>query len=395
MNSNKEPRKRGGVATLGAFFAFFVFGLVDNMKGPTLPAILRDLELTYTQGGTILLGGYLGFLLATLLTGYLSDIAGRRAPILVAGAALILGIAGYASLGSFLPLAGAMTLIGVGLGAIEVGGNTLVVELHSEKRGLYLNLLSFFHGFASMVAPAYAGALLGRGSSWRVVYLWLLIPVIVLTVYFVPGALRAGKQSASHGTILGGVGRAAFTRRMSLYYLAMTAYVAAEIGTASWLVEFLQTARGMSVVASSLALSLFFLAVTAGRLGGGFVVEAVGYRRTLLIAALASAGTVAFGALGPPAVWWLLPMTGLFFSVCFPTITAAVSAEHRENTGTILGLLFTFAGVGGMMGPWSMGLVADLADIRYAFSPIIVFLLIMAFSLLFLGPHLRYDGPRE
>ena len=36
--------------TAGGFFAFFVFGFVDNLKGPTLPALLRDLNsVPYTH----------------------------------------------------------------------------------------------------------------------------------------------------------------------------------------------------------------------------------------------------------------------------------------------------------------------------------------------------------
>ncbi|MCX6069040.1 MAG: hypothetical protein NT121_25385 [Chloroflexi bacterium] len=35
--------------TAGAFFAFFVFGFSDNLKGPVLPALLQDLQINYAR----------------------------------------------------------------------------------------------------------------------------------------------------------------------------------------------------------------------------------------------------------------------------------------------------------------------------------------------------------
>ena len=63
--------------TIGAFFAFFVFGFSDNLKGPVLPTLLQDLKFNYSLGGTILLGAYLGFIAATLTTGFLADMVGQ------------------------------------------------------------------------------------------------------------------------------------------------------------------------------------------------------------------------------------------------------------------------------------------------------------------------------
>ncbi len=63
-----------------------------------------------------------------------------------------------------------------------------------------------------------------------------------------------------------------------------------------------------------------------------------------------------------------LPLTGLFFSIMFPTITAAVSDTHHENVNTLLGVLFTFAGLGGTFGPWVMAWGSELFGLRIGFS---------------------------
>jgi fucose permease len=52
--------------TAGCFIAFFVFGLTDNLKGPTLPAMLQEMNISYGTGGNIFFSQYTGFLIATL-----------------------------------------------------------------------------------------------------------------------------------------------------------------------------------------------------------------------------------------------------------------------------------------------------------------------------------------
>ena len=185
--------------TAGGFYAFFVFGFVDNLKGPTLPALLRDLNLSYGQGGTILFSSYVGFMIATLLMGVFADRAGNKWVLAVAGICLTLGLAAYSLASLFWLLALALFVVGLGLGAIEVGGNGLIVNLHSHARGRYLNLLAVFHGVGSFVVPLYAAALLSNEFSWRLVYQLSIVLAVGMTLFFLfvkyphqaPGPARA------------------------------------------------------------------------------------------------------------------------------------------------------------------------------------------------------------
>ncbi len=64
--------------------------------------------------------------------------------------------AGLIGLGVCSSLAGliiSMIIMGLGLGAIELGANGLMIQLHSADRGRYLNLLSVFHGCGSLIVP--------------------------------------------------------------------------------------------------------------------------------------------------------------------------------------------------------------------------------------------------
>jgi fucose permease len=377
-------RKSLWLFTAGTFFAFFLFGFADNLKGPTLPALLRDLRFSYSQGGTLLFAAYVGFLIATLLTGVLADVAGKKAVLLVAGACLFVGIGAYSLLRSFWWLTAAIATLGLGLGAVEVGGNTVIVDLHAEQKGRYLNLMAVFHGLGSLIAPLYAGQLLAEGSSWQRVYQLSLILVVILPLYLLflkyPGSATSGvgRTGWQH------LGRSVFTKKMGWFYLLIAVYVAAEIGLASWLVEFLQKAKSQSIVLSSVFLSLFFGGIMVGRFLGSFLVERVGYLKSILIVSGAAVLCLAIGTFGPPATILFLPLTGLFFSIIFPTATAAVSDLQRENVGTALGLFFAFAGIGGMIGPWLIGLCSDWQGITAGFSLVLVYCIVMIGSLLVL-----------
>ncbi|MFM7583148.1 MAG: MFS transporter, partial [Caldilinea sp.] len=126
----------------------------------------------------------------------------------------------------------------------------------------------------------------------------------------------------------------------------------------------------------------FFAALMVGRLVGSFLVERVGYLPIMLAVTLAASVTLSAGIFGPPALTFCLPLTGLFFSIMFPTATAAVSALQAGNTSAILGVFFTFGGLGGALGPWAIGAAADLVGIQLAFALNIFFCLVTLATLL-------------
>ncbi len=368
--------------TFGAFFAFFLFGFIDNLKGLTIPPLLEELKFTYSQGGTILFGAYIGFLIATLLTGPLSDIAGKKAIILIFCAFVTIGIVGYSSFSAYGLLIAAMTILGFGLGCIEVGGNLIIVDIYHEAKGKYLILLGFFHGLGSMVAPLYSGQILEAGLSWRQVYQYSLPPVVVLFILFLFTAYPRQKAAGESSFDFHVIRKSALTLDMLLFYAAIGLYVAAEIGIASWSGEFLQKTKAMSVGQSSRYLAIYFGMITAGRFIGSFLVDRVGYMNSLFFASAASVLCVAIGILGPPQAVIFIPLTGFFFSIIFPTIVAAVSDLHKENVGTLMGVLFAFAGAGGALGPWMIGLCNDWFGLQAGFSMIVAFCVLMTITFL-------------
>jgi MFS transporter, FHS family, glucose/mannose:H+ symporter len=364
--------------TAGCFLAFFVFGFTDNLKGPTLPPMLAELNITYGTGGNIFFGEYLGFLIATLITGILADRFGLKSVVILAGIFLGIGVSGYSTFQTAILLSASLFVIGLGLGAIELGTNAIIISLYHERKGLYLNLMSVMHGLGSLVAPLFAGLLFSMSISWRMVYRWDLLLIALFVIIFI--FLRFPKAEETTQLDFRHIPQIAFKGQLSWFYAAITFYVAAEIGIASWLVTFLQDIRGASVASSTQALALFFAMLMVGRLIGGFFVHRIGYLRSILFMAMGGTICIIGGLYGPKEISLLLPLTGFFLSIIFPTITAAVSDTHTGNANTILGVLFTFAGLGGVIGPFFIGWGSDLFGLQTGFSLNIVYMMILIIS---------------
>jgi len=379
---NKTSHTIVFLLTAGCFLAFFIFGFTDNLKGPTLPAMLAELNISYGTGGNIFFGEYLGFIIATLITGLLADRFGLKIVILFAGICLLVGVGGYSSFQLPIFLAISLFIIGLGLGAFELGPNAIIVSLHPKRKGLYLNLMSVLHGLGSMLAPLFAGWLFISNTSWRIVYRWdlPLIAFFVLLAIF----LRFPKAEEKVELDFRHIPQIAFTGQLPWFYVVISLYVAAEISVGSWLVTFLQQLRAASVVSSTQFLSLFFATLMVGRLLGGFFVQRIGYLRSIFFASMCSMFCIFIGLFGPVQLSFFLPMTGLFFSIIFPTITAAVSDLHHENINTVLGVLFTFSGLGGLIGPWLVGWGSDLFGLQAGFVIILIFIFLMSISIFIL-----------
>jgi MFS transporter, FHS family, glucose/mannose:H+ symporter len=288
--------------------------------------------------------------------------------VLAATSCLLLGTLGY-SLASRLGLLSlSMGVLGVGLGGVDMAGYLIVVAYYAQNKGRYLNLTAFFHGLASTIAPYYAGLLLAAGISWRQVYQYPLM--IVLLTLLLGLFVRFPKPPVVQKSRLDlrAVSRVIFQPVMGWYFALMILYVSAEIGVASWIVIYLQRIHNLEITASAVFLSLYFAGIMIGRLIGTVFVDRVGYLRSILIMTLCATACLAVGIYGPGRSYWLLPLTGLFFSIIFPTLTAAVADRVTGNVGTVIGLLFAFCGIGGALGPWLVGMVSEVAGIQVGFA---------------------------
>ncbi|RYG78123.1 MFS transporter, partial [bacterium] len=172
--------------------------------------------------------------------------------------------------------------------------------------------------------------------------------------------------------------------RMALGFSALIAlYVAVEVAIYVWMPTYLEGYEGAQGWLSTWALTLFFVLRAVGRFIGSWLLERVRWTGALLVMGAAICACFVGALLGGLRVGvWLLPATGLFMSIVYPTLNSkAISCFPRHQHGAAAGVLLGFTALAAAVGPLLMGLVSD-----HFGSPRAGFVLATAFSgLLLLG----------
>jgi DHA1 family bicyclomycin/chloramphenicol resistance-like MFS transporter len=148
---------------------------------PGLPELARDFGASPSAAQVTVTTYLLGLALGQLLSGPLSDVHGRRRP-LVAGMAVFTVTTLACSLAPSLPVLAGMRLIQGTSAAVGVAvGRAIVRDLYAGAAGArYLSRLMIVIGLAPILAPVIGGQLL-RVTSWRGVFVALSVLGLALT----------------------------------------------------------------------------------------------------------------------------------------------------------------------------------------------------------------------
>ena len=148
---------------------------------PGLPELARDFGVSPSAAQVTVTTYLLGLALGQLLSGPLSDVHGRRRP-LVAGMAVFTVTTLACSLAPSLYVLAGMRLVQGTAAAVGVAvGRAIVRDLYAGAAGArYLSRLMMVIGLAPILAPIVGGQLL-RFTSWRGVFVALALLGLALT----------------------------------------------------------------------------------------------------------------------------------------------------------------------------------------------------------------------
>lgn len=189
------PLNRRYWATFALMSAVFVFDFFDFLVvGYLLATVGREWHLTYGQSALILYSGGVGAIVGALVFGAFSDAWGRKPQIVIGTfiCAISAGLIAAIPEGAWWLFAILRFFVGVGLTAAVTPSLTIVVELTPTRHRTIAT--SFYLVFASaggFLAPVISAALLGP-LGWRGVALIGFIPVVigVLVWLFTPESVR-------------------------------------------------------------------------------------------------------------------------------------------------------------------------------------------------------------
>jgi fucose permease len=350
-------------ARLLGYLSFALIG----WTGLLVPSLIRSIEGDFGQTDAGL--GLFYFLYAAgwasggAVGGILTERRGRRLTLPLAASLLGCGLAALAVAGLAAGSAWPVFLVaaipvGLGGGAIDGGGNALILDLRPGKSGA-LNLLHVFFSVGALTAPLAVGALVAGGAPWPSVVIVTGVVALAVAAGFGLVGLPSGRRVApepSPSTAL--VEPARFlTAPIVALGLAIGCYVASEIGVSSWLVRFLVAAP---VTTATAALSLFWAGLTVGRL----VAARAADRIDPVVYAIACAVTTGLAIIAAVLVpsealaIALFAVAGFGQGPIYPLIMSIGGGLQPHRTSAVAGFLTAAAVIGGIVYPPLIGFLS-------------------------------------
>ena len=351
MGSNPGDRPRLA-RTLGYFASFLVFGMGVAALGPALPVLAEHTGSTLSRISVLFTAMAAGFLLGALVGGRLFD---RLPGHWVLGAVLVL-MAGMAAL---IPATASLWLLtllflffGVAQGMVEVGCNTLVLWIHKDHAGPFVNALHFFFGVGALLAPvgiAQATSATGDVAWFYRAFALLIVPVVAWLLAMPSPQRPAGRSLSSQAK-----GSALLVALVALFFFL---YAGIEHSFGGWISSYAQALKMASGPGAAYLASAFWASITAGRL---LAVPASARLNPETIVAAALVGcllSVAVMLLWSGRIWalWLGTLgLGLSLAAIMPT-TLALLGRRIGMTSQAAAWLFMGSGAGKMTIPWTIG----------------------------------------
>jgi MFS family permease len=349
------------IATVGWALASYDF----NLLVVALPTIAKDLHMSQTEVGAVAFFVYGAMLVLSLLVGWSMDRFGRKIMWQVAllGAAIFTGLTFFVQ--GFWALV-VVRALASGLANSELAISITLVneELPAERRGFLYSIVQGGWPLGVLLASAvFLGLNGGLGLDWHVVFLFGVIPLVMVIVgrrwvrpsrrfqhvKEIKEAQEAGDEervdelrqryevnAEELGDVTvkqifseGGWVRSQLLRCTVVWLLYSAAFVATNTYIVDWLTEYRPFSRGgataLLLVASGIGYAFYVI--------GGLLGERFGRKRVLIVsAAFATALTIAFYFAS--AVWLVWVIYLLVYQVTNGTWSGTGYAYWAESFPT-------------------------------------------------------------
>ena len=367
------------------FGMFTMFAMTTDSVGVIIPQIIKDFNLTMTQASAFHYAPMAAIALAGIFLGFMADRLGRKKTIMLGLLLFALNSFLFAVGDSFLYFVMLLAVSGAAIGVFKTGALALIGDISSStsEHTSIMNTVEGFFGVGAIIGPAIVTRLLTGGVSWKWLYViagsicLLLIGMAWLTEY------PATKKSDEEPIDLNRTARMMRNPYALAFSLAAFLYVAVECAIYVWMPTLLAGYKGSAQFMALYSISIFFALRAGGRFLGAWVMARQDWTLVLTIFSFAILACFAGSAVGgADAAVYLLPLSGLFMSVMYPTINSkGISCFPKSQHGAVAGVILFFTCCGAALGPLAMGAVSDLGGHpKYGF-----YLATLFAALLFVG----------
>ncbi|MBN2323098.1 MAG: MFS transporter [Spirochaetes bacterium] len=348
----KPDRKRKIVRTTAYYIGFVALGMSFASLGPTLIGLARNTNSSLDGISWLFFTHAAGYSISSLLGGRLYDRFDGH-PLMAGSLGVIVVTMATIPLFSRLSFLAAVFFVrGLASGATDVGGNTLLVWVHGDRSGPWLNLLHFFFGTGGLLAPVVVAQSLLLSGDIATAY--RAIAVFVLPVCIWTACIKSPGISAAPGEPELRSSRVKVTAIFTLFFFL---HVGVQASFSGWISTYAIERGLLNEARAAYLASIFWAALTAGRLAGVPVSSHAAPSRILTVNLCGCLVAAALLFLLPDsrAVLWLgTVLMGFSMASMFP-VSIIFAGGFMHITGSVMGLFLVGANVGSMVVPWVIG----------------------------------------
>ena len=353
------------------FLMFMMFAMTTDSVGVIIPEVIKEFHLSMTVGGAFHYAAMGGIAFAGFFLGYLADRLGRQTTIILGLVLFALNSYLFAVGRSFEFFVLLLVISGAAIGIFKTGALALIGDISrsTTEHTATMNTVEGFFAVGAIIGPAIVARLLAVGTSWK--WLYVIAGSICVVLIMIASLVRYPQTT----TTAESVDLRRTLRMMTNPYAlgfsgAIFLYVAVESAIYVWMPTLLGGYHGSVVWIATYAISIFFVLRAAGRFIGSWMLARL--RWAAVITVLSFAILVCFlismlGGVG--AAVFVLPLSGIFMSVLYPTLNSkGISCFRKPEHGAVAGVILFFTCVSAVVGPLAMAAISDhFGDARYGF----------------------------
>jgi fucose permease len=365
---------------------FMMFAMTSDAVGSIIPRLISEYGLSLTAAGTFHYVPMATIALGAIALGFMADRFGRRVTIIIGLVLYAVSSALFAFGSDFGFFVALLAVSGLGVAIFKTGALALVGDVtgSADEHSSLMNTVEGFFATGAIIGPAIVATLLATGFSWK----WLYVCAAVICVLLILVSLTVKYPHSTTTQMPASFGR---TLKMARdpYALAFSTmimlYVAVEVAIYVWMPTYLAGYHGMLTWLPIYALTIFFVLRAVGRFLGAWLIRFVPWTWLLALFGTAIFACFAGALLGGTTVGaYLLPASGLFMSIMYPTLNSkGISCFRKAEHGAAAGLILFFTAVSGAAAPLAMGAVSDaFGGVQYGFWLATLFAFLLCAGLL-------------
>ncbi len=255
------------------YLAFVSLGLPDALLGSAWPSMYPELRVPVSCAGIISMIIALGTILSSLMSERLTLRLGTGKVTAFSVAVTAAALMGFSNSGSFAALCLWAVPYGLGAGSVDACLNHYVA-LHYESR--HMNWLHCMWGIGASAGPYIMGYILTTGGIWNSGYRIIGILQIALTLVLLCSLplwkekqdTCAEEKMERKALSLSQILQIPCAKEVMLCFFC---YCAIEQTTGLWAASYLYLQKGISAELAAGFASMFYLGITLGRGGSGFL----------------------------------------------------------------------------------------------------------------------------